>query len=572
MEEHLSGPFTLQDSKDNPDPDYDWATFISAYASGKWDPHKTPHPPRSQFQHPTHSRNSLSESLTVAALRSVSEDSLEVPQTNGSAPSIGSLNPSDSGSSINLTSRPHSPPSAKTQRPTEIRLPKTDRSKSLNINFSHRLRNSFTDLRSSSSSHFSLDSNPVSAPLTADVIATAATIRWAGAGVSVAPLALPSPEHELTDPMRGLNTAIPGSHPPELIPEGESVPLSPGRRVRLASFWEGTQYIDQNLPSIQDSPKPVQLFDALHTEEPGPLTANSLYFTPASAPHLQTTEPGPDDYFGDFASSSRPSSVHPDHPLVRHESLDLNALEAPSLAVPRRISLTRQTSSPLPSVTLYDRSLRNPRATRSSSESSVFTPTRAVKEEQMFADLGYLAPPNPPNELDRRRALYRFNIWNTGTDPSFQRIAYLVKLVFNTKIVLISLIDGNEVRWFKSGLGMGNQTWPRTSSFCAHAILQRGDEPTVVLDTLEDWRFAKNPLVTASPNIRFYAGAPLKTQEGYNIGTLSILDDVPRSEFNPRQRHTLKEFAAVAMREMELWRDKIQLRIRDRIQTSVGRT
>lgn len=128
---------------------------------------------------------------------------------------------------------------------------------------------------------------------------------------------------------------------------------------------------------------------------------------------------------------------------------------------------------------------------------------------------------------------------------------------------------------------------------------RRGDEPMVVLDTAEDWRFAKNvrhsmfslstrlrliypigcasqPLVVGPPHARFYAGAPLRTAEGYNIGALAIMDDIPRQEFSPRQRHTLKEFAvsavvhflilsppnpffqAIAMREMELWRDKVR--------------
>lgn len=72
-----------------------------------------------------------------------------------------------------------------------------------------------------------------------------------------------------------------------------------------------------------------------------------------------------------------------------------------------------------------------------------------------------------------------------------------------------------------------------------------------------------------SPGIRFYAGAPLRTHDGFNIGCLALIDDAPRDDFTPRQRHTLKEFAAIAMREMELWRDKIQLRIRERIQNSV---
>ncbi|KAI9000649.1 hypothetical protein BD414DRAFT_472325 [Trametes punicea] len=186
----------------------------------------------------------------------------------------------------------------------------------------------------------------------------------------------------------------------------------------------------------------------------------------------------------------------------------------------------------------------------------------------MFQELGYLAPPNPPNELERRRALYKYNIWGTGRDPNFDRIAHLVKLVFNTRIVVIALIDGTE-QFFKSESGIDAQCTPRTSSLCAHAILQQDDEPMVVLDTREDWRFAKNPLVIGHPRVRFYAGCPLRTHDGYNIGTLAIMDDTPRREFSPRQRHTLKEFAQIAMRELELWKDKIQLRIRDRIQSSM---
>lgn len=77
------------------------------------------------------------------------------------------------------------------------------------------------------------------------------------------------------------------------------------------------------------------------------------------------------------------------------------------------------------------------------------------------------------------------------------------------------------------------------------------------------------PLVTGPPYIRFYAGAPLRTAEGYNVGSLCIVDDKPRTECTPRTRHTLKEFASTIMREMSLWRDKVQLRTRDRIQVSV---
>lgn len=92
-----------------------------------------------------------------------------------------------------------------------------------------------------------------------------------------------------------------------------------------------------------------------------------------------------------------------------------------------------------------------------------------------------------------------------------------------------------------------------------------------MLDAQEDWRFANNPQVVAAPYIRFYAGAPIRTSEGHNVGSLCIIDDKPRTEFPPRSRLILKEFAAVSMREMELWRDKLQLRVRDKIQTSMER-
>ncbi|KAJ7722741.1 hypothetical protein DFH07DRAFT_856541 [Mycena maculata] len=158
---------------------------------------------------------------------------------------------------------------------------------------------------------------------------------------------------------------------------------------------------------------------------------------------------------------------------------------------------------------------------------------------------------------------------NTGPDLNFDRIAHLAKLVFNTKGVLISVVDGEE-EWYKSEWGIGKTvSCARETSFSGHAILQRGDEPMIVLDSRLDWRFAKSPLVLGPPGIRFYAGAPLRTHDGFNIGCLALIDDAPREDFTPRQRHTLKEFAAIAMREMELWRDKIQLRIRGRIQNSM---
>jgi hypothetical protein len=120
-----------------------------------------------------------------------------------------------------------------------------------------------------------------------------------------------------------------------------------------------------------------------------------------------------------------------------HISSEAEAVQTAPVA-PSRVVSTRQTSSPLPNKT-----------PGSSVEVSPLTRVeagagRALKEEAMFLDLGYLAPPYPPDELERRRALYQFNLWNTGPDVNFERIEHLTKLVFSTKTVIISLIDGNE--------------------------------------------------------------------------------------------------------------------------------
>ncbi|KAG9010965.1 His Kinase A domain containing protein [Tulasnella sp. JGI-2019a] len=196
-------------------------------------------------------------------------------------------------------------------------------------------------------------------------------------------------------------------------------------------------------------------------------------------------------------------------------------------------------------------------------------PAHLGGSEMSFAKLGYLEAPLPPDERARRQALHKFSALYTARDVNFDRIAHLAKLVFHTKVVVIALIDGKN-QWHKSETGLGIAETDRAISLCAHTILQRSDEPMVVLDASKDWRFQGNPqVVSSTQHLRFYAGAPLRTAEGYNVGSLCIVDDVPREEFSPRSRHTLKEFAAIVVRELELWRDNIQLKIRDRIQTSM---
>lgn len=199
------------------------------------------------------------------------------------------------------------------------------------------------------------------------------------------------------------------------------------------------------------------------------------------------------------------------------------------------------------------------------------------RAEIFYRDHGYLPSILPPHEETRLHALSRYGPPKIAGNPNFERIAHLVKLVFNSKLVLITLVGENE-QIFQAQMGGGGEitiaslqtlAGSRNCSFCSHAILQDSDEPIVIFDAAKDWRFSGNPLVKGSPDIRFYAGSPLRTSDGYNIGALCLIDDKPHTEFGPRQRHTLKEFARVVMREMELLRDKIQFSMRDRMQRSV---
>ncbi|GLB40521.1 putative protein with domain present in phytochromes and cGMP-specific phosphodiesterases [Lyophyllum shimeji] len=570
----------------------DWATFINAYANGHWDPHRTPNPPRSYIHLST--AFSPSSEVTSTPLTATdaekdtthcvidSPDELQAP----SEPQLVFIQSDahDNGTSASVpssTSTLSISPSSSLRRfrptaPTSLTLP------------THRMRSSFS---TSSAPLPSPGETTNSAPLplhsNAEVQTTVATLRWAAARVDISPLALPSPEHELTDPMRGVMATVPGSHPND-----EAVtdhPVTPGgtRKTRLASFWRGTTDVDKDgsVESFIEAPLTPQQNSAIQLDGAMPLASSlsgKVNIPAASAPQpnaYHSNELLPVDYFGAAAIPRSESQVEfpslPNGDLEPSEDMPvppipqtppkLEMMSAP-LPLPRRLCLTRQTSSPLPVSSQHE---PRPCGGRVASENlSNIKAGRAAKEEQMFAELGYLAAPYAPDELERRRALYKFNIWNTGPDLNFDRIAHLAKLVFSTKGVLISLIDGNE-QWHKSEWGIKTFSSARAHSLCAHAILQRGDEPMVILDTHLDWRFAKNPLVTGAPHIRFYAGAPLRTADGFNIGTLAVICDTPREDFSPRQKHTLKEFAAIAMREMELWRDKIQLRIRDRIQNSM---
>ncbi|PTS85971.1 GGDEF domain-containing protein [Pseudomonas sp. HMWF032] len=136
-----------------------------------------------------------------------------------------------------------------------------------------------------------------------------------------------------------------------------------------------------------------------------------------------------------------------------------------------------------------------------------------------------LSPEMPCDEVLRQQILDDNELLDTPADPYLDTLVRVVREVFAVKTVLISLID-HDRQWFKSRIGLDITETPRTISFCAHAILDT--QPLIVEDTYNDLRFHDNPVVINNPQIRFYAGQPLFSEEGQPLGTLCLIDPAPR--------------------------------------------
>ena len=156
----------------------------------------------------------------------------------------------------------------------------------------------------------------------------------------------------------------------------------------------------------------------------------------------------------------------------------------------------------------------------------------------------------PEDEQARLEALRHFKVLDTEPEEAFDDITRLASYICQTPSALISFVDADR-QWFKSRVGFEPQESSRDVSFCAHAILQPG--PTVVRDTLDDERFKDNPLVLSAPYIRFYAGAPLVSTEGFKLGTLCVLDNVPRILF-PDQADALQLLSKQVMALLDMRR------------------
>lgn len=160
-------------------------------------------------------------------------------------------------------------------------------------------------------------------------------------------------------------------------------------------------------------------------------------------------------------------------------------------------------------------------------------------------------PPIPANEAERLAALRALRLLDTPADERFDRITRIAQRLFNVPMALVSLVDSNR-QWFKSRQGLDATETPRNISFCGHAILQ--DDVFHVPNATEDSRFQDNPLVTGSPDIRFYAGAPLASPDGHRVGTLCIIDRKPKflSEEELRTLRELGEWAEDEFRHLEI--------------------
>ncbi|MFN3756346.1 MAG: ATP-binding protein [Flavobacterium sp.] len=151
-------------------------------------------------------------------------------------------------------------------------------------------------------------------------------------------------------------------------------------------------------------------------------------------------------------------------------------------------------------------------------------------------------------EIKRVEALRKYDILDTPPDGTYDRIVKLVAKLLNVPIAIVSLVDTDRI-WFKSAFGLNVQQIPREEGLCASAIFSK--DFYMVENALKDPRTLKNSLVTSEFGLRFYAAVPLTTSNGYNLGTLCVLDKEPRT-LNNTEQQILEDLAYVVIEQLEL--------------------
>jgi diguanylate cyclase (GGDEF)-like protein len=164
--------------------------------------------------------------------------------------------------------------------------------------------------------------------------------------------------------------------------------------------------------------------------------------------------------------------------------------------------------------------------------------------------------PIPKNETSRLKALQEYKVMDTLPEQAYDNFTRLASMICNTPIALITLLD-DQRQWFKSNVGFERSEIPREDAFCNHAITAP-DNIMVVNDATRDERFTNNPLVTAEPNIRFYAGVPLVTSNGEALGTICVIDTKPRG-ITQDQVDALQVLSREVMGQFELRRSIVTL-------------
>ncbi len=174
-------------------------------------------------------------------------------------------------------------------------------------------------------------------------------------------------------------------------------------------------------------------------------------------------------------------------------------------------------------------------------------------------------PPISPDETERLRTLRGYGVLDTGTEEPYDQATALAALICEAPFSLVTLVDEDR-QWFKSRHDWEVRESDRAISFCAHAIHE--PDLLVVPDATKDERFRGNPDVKGGPRIRFYAGAPLVSPEGHALGTLCVLDQVPR-ELTSDQKQALRVLRTHVMTLLELRRSKRRLGLSDEILDSL---
>lgn len=182
-------------------------------------------------------------------------------------------------------------------------------------------------------------------------------------------------------------------------------------------------------------------------------------------------------------------------------------------------------------------------------------PSLDPEEAALYPEGAQRKYPLPDQEEERLEALDAYQILDTESEEAFDRITGLTRTVLDTPIAAISFVD-HDRQWHKSCLGLDIKELPREESFCTYTIMD--EDVMVVPNATEDPRFEDHPAVQGEMNLRFYAGAPLVTEDGYRLGSLCVIDNEPR-ELDQEQRQILSDLAADVVSQLQLRRSRNRL-------------